>query len=269
MKRLFEGVVLGALATLLFVGCGSDANVDKKVASEKVLKVGATGQSYPVSYRVGDKLVGFDVEVLETIAKNLGYKVEWTTMDFGGAVGQLDAGKLDTIANEFTITEQRKAKYNFTDVYYYAGIQIVTHIDNTNIKTLEDFYGKTISAVTGSNKVKVTENFFAGKNVTVRTYETRDGAMGDVLNKRVDGYVNSRGALAVEIAKNKLPVKFVGDPISSQDIAFPFLKNEKGQALLKEFNQEIQKLKEDGTLKKISEKYFHEDETIKREAKLN
>ena len=269
MKRLFAGVITATLAALVFAGCGSDAGSDKKIASEKILRVGATGQSYPVSYRTGDKLVGFDVEVLETIAKNLGYKVEWTTMDFGGAVGQLDAGKLDTIANEFTITEQRKAKYDFSEVYYYAGIQVITSKENTNINTLEDFNGKTISAVTGSNKVKTTENFFAGKNVTVRTYETRDGAMGDVINRRVEGYVNSRGALAAEIAKNNLPLKFVGDPISSQDIAFPFLKNEKGQALLKEFNQEIKKLREDGTLKKLSEKYFNEDETIKREAKLN
>ena len=51
--------------------------------------MGATGQSYPNAYQENEKLVGFDVEVIETIAKNLGYTVEWTLSDFSGLMGQL------------------------------------------------------------------------------------------------------------------------------------------------------------------------------------
>ncbi len=266
MKKILLGIISASIAAMFFVGCGSNnSNSDKKTASEeKVIRVGATGQSFPNAYKDGDKLVGFDVDVLEKIAQDLGYKVEWTTVDFNGAVGQLDSGKLDTIANEFAVTDERKQKYDYTDTYFYTGVQIVTSKDNNNINSLTDLYGKTISGVAGSNKVDATKKYFEGKNVTVRTYETRDGAENDAINKRVDGYVNSRSVLAAEIAKNNLPLKFVGDPFNVTEVAFPFAKNDKGKEFIKGFNEELKKLREDGTLKQLSEKYFNDDFTVKK-----
>lgn len=264
MKKFSLAIMSALLLSLTVVGCGNANTNNNAEKEEKVIRVGATGQSFPNAYKENEKLVGYDVEVIETIAKDLGYKVQWTTMDFAGAMGQLDQGKLDTVANSVAVTEERKEKYNFTDAYSYAGAQIVTSKDNTDINTLEDLKGKTISGVAGSNNVKIVNGYFKNGEVTVRTYETRDGAMNDAISNRVDGYVNSRGVLAAEIAKKNLPLKFVGDPLNFEEVAFPFVKNEKGEELQKQFNEELKKLKEDGTLKKISEKYFNEDITVKK-----
>lgn len=89
-------------AAILAAGC------DSQNSGEKVLRIGATGQSYPSSFKQDNKLVGFDVEVAETIAKDLNYKVEWVTADFSGLMGQLEASKLDTIANVVAITPARQ-----------------------------------------------------------------------------------------------------------------------------------------------------------------
>lgn len=110
--------------------------------------------------------------------------------------------------------------------------------------------------------MKNLENF--DPDIIPKTYENRDGAMNDAINKRVDGYVNSKSSLIAEIEKGNLPLKFVGEPFVYEDVAFPFLKNKDGEALAEAFNAEIKKLREDGTLTEISKKYFaDEDITVK------
>ncbi|WP_455011415.1 amino acid ABC transporter substrate-binding protein [Haemophilus parahaemolyticus] len=249
-------------ATFILAGCDEkQAETAKAEATNKVLKVGSTGQSYPNGFKQEGKLVGFDVETTEAIAKELGYTVEWTTAEFSGLMGQLDSGRLDTVANAVAITDARKAKYHFTQPYSYYGSQIVTHKDNADINTYEDLKGKTISGVLGSNHLKNLQKQFPNDEVNVKTYETRDGAMYDLVYQRVDGYVNSKPILLAEIKRGNLPFKLVGEPLVIEEVGFPFEKNEKGEKLSQEFNQAIQKLKENGTLKSLSIKYYGEDIT--------
>ena len=116
----------------------------------------------------------------------------------------------------------------------------------------------------GSNGVTNLQKFDANGEITIRTYETRDGARNDVVAKRVEGFVNSKASLIAEIEKNSLALKFVGEPFVYEDIAFPFTKTERGEELQAEINAEIAALREDGTLKELSEKYFsQEDITVK------
>lgn len=263
MKKSYLILATVLILSLIVTACsGSNSG---KGNEEKVLRVGATGQSYPNSYKEGDKLVGFDVEVIEKVAANLGYTVKWTNSDFSGLLGQLETNKIDTIANAVAKTSERKEKFLFTEAYSYAGITIVTHQENADIQTLDDLKGKTVSGVLGSQNVKNLQNFDKNGEIEVRTYETRDGAQNDVLNKRVDGYVNAKASLLAEIKKNNLPLKFVGEPFHYEDIAFPFVKNKENEELIGQLNAEIQKLREDGTLKELSTKYYGEDITTKPE----
>ncbi|WP_042861453.1 amino acid ABC transporter substrate-binding protein [Dickeya sp. NCPPB 3274] len=254
MKKIILPV-LALSAVILAAGCDSQNN------GEKVLRIGATGQSYPSSFKQDNKLVGFDVEVAETIAKDLNYKVEWVTADFSGLMGQLEASKLDTIANVVAITPARQEKYSFSQPYSYYGSQIVTHKDNANINTLDDLKGKTVAGVLGSNHVNNLKKAFADGSVNIRTYETRDGAMSDALAKRVEGYINSRPILLAEINKRNLPFKLVGEPLVVEQVGFPFHKDQKGDELRKKFDDELNKMRSDGRLKALSVKYFGEDIT--------
>lgn len=280
-KRLLFMFVL-ALFSVLLAACGDSEETKTEenlkntqattsgstevTAEPKALRVGSTGQSYPNGYKEGDKLVGFDVETIEVIAEKLGYSIEWVNADFSGLMGQLESGKIDTIANAVGVTEERKEKYLFTNPYSYAGVTIVTHKDNTDINTLDDLKGKTVSGVLGSNNVKNLEKFDTNGEIKIRTYENRDGAQLEVINKRVDGYVNAKASLLAEIQKNDLPLKFVGEPFIYEDVAFPFQKSAENEALVAEIDEIIQQFQEDGTLKAISEKYYGgEDITVKVE----
>ena len=227
------------LATITLFGCDNGGKSDTAITAQpenKILRIGSTGQSYPNGFKQDGKLVGFDVETTEAIAKELGYTVEWTTAEFAGLMGQLDAGRLDTVANAVAITEARKAKYDFTQPYSYYGSQIVTHSDNTSINTFADLHGKTISGVLGSNHIKNLERQFPNKEVNVKTYETRDGAMKDL--------------------------ELVDTPLVIEAVGYAFARNEKGQKLRTEFDQALTKLKQDGTIKALSEKYYGADITV-------
>lgn len=236
---------------------------DAKTSESKILRIGSTGQSYPNGFLQEGKLVGFDVETTEAIAKELGYTVEWTTSEFAGLMAQLEAGRLDTVANAVSITPARQEKYYFTQPYSYYGSQLVTHIDNTDINTIEDVKGKTVSGVLGSNHINVLKKSFPNNEITIKTYETRDGAMYDLVYKRVDAYVNAKPILLAEIKRNNLPFKLVGDPLVIEEVGYPFARNAQGEKLKAEFDQAINKLRENGTLKANSLKYYGADITTK------
>lgn len=255
---LGSAVVIGAMA---LGACSSGSG------GGNVIKAGATGQSFPNAYRDGDKLVGFDVELLETAGKDLGYTVEWTTADFSGVMGQLEAGRLGTVANNVAVTEARKEKFDFTDPYAYLGAQVVTKAENTSIKTLNDLAGKTVSGVLGSDNMRRIEEWGKENNVALKTrpYETRDAAMQDLLKGQVDAYINSDGILrAEEKRENKKLFNYIGDPIAYDEIAFPFTKNTTTGDLRTKLTQQIEKMRADGRLKALSEKYYGADVTAKK-----
>ena len=105
------------LTALLFSSIALFGSDDVNAQDNNVLRIGSTGQSYPNGFQKDGKLVGFDVETTEAIAKELGYRVEWTTAEFAGLMGQLESGRLDTVANAVAITPARKEKYDFTQPY--------------------------------------------------------------------------------------------------------------------------------------------------------
>nr|WP_113866048.1 transporter substrate-binding domain-containing protein [Brenneria salicis]NMN90153.1 putative amino-acid transport system substrate-binding protein [Brenneria salicis ATCC 15712 = DSM 30166]RBP63226.1 amino acid ABC transporter substrate-binding protein (PAAT family) [Brenneria salicis ATCC 15712 = DSM 30166]RLM30877.1 ABC transporter substrate-binding protein [Brenneria salicis ATCC 15712 = DSM 30166] len=262
MKKTFspglKTILLTIVIAVALTGCDNQASTDQ----DNTLRIGTTGQSFPGSYKENNKLVGYDVDVAEAIAKELGYKIQWTTADFSGLLGQLEAGKLDTIANNFVNTTERQKKYNFSDAYLTYASQIVTSVKNENIQSIADLKGKTISGVLGSTHVANLRNAFPDNSVTIRTYETRDAAVNDVVNNRVQGYVNSRPILLAEINKHQLPLKLVGEPLSNEQVSFPFAKTPEGEKLLAGFNEKLNVLRQNGQLKILAEKYFGSDQVL-------
>lgn len=267
MKRMIK--LTSAVVTLALLAACGDENQEEtengagEEESTQTLRVGSTGQSYPNGYMEEGELVGFDVDVANTIAENLGYEIEWETGDFSGIMAQLESGRLDTVANAVAITEEREETYYFAEPYSFYGSQIVTHEDNDEIETLEDLKGNTVSGVLGSNHVAVLQEF--DPEIEVRTYETRDGAMQDAVNNRVEGYINSRPILIAEIEQRDLPLKLVEEPFHFESVSFPFADDEEGRALADEFSAEIEALRESGELAEISERYYGEDITTEEE----
>lgn len=225
---------------------------DQETSQEKVIKVGMTSQSFPNSYREEDELVGYDVEIAEAVAENLGYEIEWVITDFSGLMGQLASNQIDTVANQVAITEERANEYQFTTPYAYAGVTVVTHEDNS-YADLSELEGETVGGVLGSENVQALKQF--NPDIEVTTYQNRESAVNDTEMKRIEGYVNLEPNLIASINNDNLPFKFVDEPFEYQEIAFPF--SDKNAELKDAFSEEIEKLREEGKLKEYSEKYYY------------
>lgn len=227
-------------------------------AAQKTLKVGTTGESYPTSFKKNDKLVGFDVEVMKLVAKRLGYKVKFTTSDFSGLVGQLDSGKVDTLAQNFAVTAERKKKFNYSTPYNHYATSIAV-LKSSNYKTLKSLEGKTVGAVVASENTTAIKAY--DPKINIKTYDTRD-VMYQALNSgHVEGVVNTIPVLKATIKEKNLPWKVVKGQASNTEVAFPFKKDAHGRTLQKKFNKELKVLKKDGQIKKLAVKYFGYDTT--------
>ena len=239
--------ILSSLAAVSITGCSSGADAD-------TLRVGTEGTYSPFSYQGTDgKLTGYDVEVVTAVAGKLGKQVEFTQTPFDSIFAGLEAKRFDIIANQVTVTDERKAKYDLSEPYTVSEGVIVTRADDTSITSLADLKGKTTAQSSTSNWAGVARD--AGANV--EAVEGFVQAIQLLKDKRVDATVNDTLAVGdYQRAKNDSSIKVAGKTGDTSDQAFAMLK---GSGLVVDVNRALDELRADGTLKTISEKYFGSD----------
>ncbi|MDP5306721.1 amino acid ABC transporter substrate-binding protein [Paracoccus spongiarum] len=223
------------------------------------LRVGMSGGYFPFTFVKQDQLQGFEVDVMNAVGEQAGLDIQFETMSFSGLVGALEAGRIDTIANQITITPEREAKFGFTQPYVIDGAQVVTREGNDDIAGVEDLRGKTVAVNLGSNFEQLLRELPFADEVEIRTYESnieQDTALG-----RVDAFVMDRVSSAQVIKESPLPLQLAGKPFSEIRNALPFRKDEAGTAMRDRVDAALTALREDGTLAEISQKWFDSDIT--------
>ena len=229
-------------------------------AQAETLNVGMSGGYFPFTFVKLDVLQGFEVDFINAVAKETGDEVNFVTMSFSGLIGALESGRIDTIANQITITPEREAKFAFSQPYVFDGAQVVVKAGNEDtIGSVEDLSGKTVAVNLGSNFEELLNELPNAGEIDIRTYESniaQDTALG-----RVDAFVMDRVSSGQLIAESPLPLALAGKPFSEIRNALPFRNDDEGKALRDRFDVAITKLKEDGTLTEISEKWFGSDIT--------
>ncbi|MDI4639294.1 MULTISPECIES: amino acid ABC transporter substrate-binding protein [Halomonadaceae] len=242
--------------TLSLLGAAALATAGLAQAADP-LKVGMSGGYFPFTFVEQDELKGFEVDVLEAVADQMGVEVEFVTANFSGLFGMLESGRIDTIANQITITDEREAKYLFTDPYVYDGAQVVVKRGNDSIHGVEDLRGKSVAVNLGSNYEALLEDLPYADEIDIRTYESnieQDTALG-----RVDAFVMDRVSASQVIKEKPLPLALAGQPFSQIRNALPF--RESDAELRDRVNSALSALRSDGTLSAISERWFGTDIT--------
>jgi putative amino-acid transport system substrate-binding protein len=228
-------------------------------AGADTIRVGMSGGYFPFTFVKQDVLQGFEVDLMNAIAAETGDTDEFSTMAFSGLIGALEAGRIDTVANEITITPDREAKFLFTQPYVYDGAQVVVRKGNDTIHGVDDLKGKTVAVNLGSNFEQLLKDLPFANEITIKTYDT--GIEQDTALGRVDAFVMDRVSSAQVIAESPLPLQLAGPPFSEIRNALPFRKDAAGEALRDKVDAAITKLKENGKLKEISEKWLASDVT--------
>ncbi|EGR0315243.1 amino acid ABC transporter substrate-binding protein [Vibrio parahaemolyticus] len=245
-----------AIAAIALSAATVQAAVDT-AATE--VKVGMSGRYFPFTFVKQDKLQGFEVDMWDEIGKRNDYKIEYVTSNFSGLFGLLETGRIDTISNQITMTDERKAKYLFADPYVIDGAQITVRKGNDSIKGVDDLAGKTVAVNLGSNFEQLLRQYDKDGKINIKTYDT--GIEHDVALGRADAFVMDRLSALELIKKTGLPLELAGEPFETIQNAWPFVNNEKGQKLQSEVNKALAEMRADGTVEKISVKWFGADIT--------
>ncbi|WP_407646886.1 amino acid ABC transporter substrate-binding protein [Halomonas lysinitropha] len=228
-------------------------------ADEHAIKVGMSGGYFPFTFVEQDKLQGFEVDVMEAVAEELDVEVTFVTANFSGLFGMLESGRIDTIANQITITEERAAKYAFTEPYVYDGAQVVVREGNEAIQGVEDLKGRTVAVNLGSNYEELLRELPYADEIDIKTYESnieQDTALG-----RVDAFVMDRVSASQVIKEKPLPLALAGQPFSKIRNALPFRNTEEDRTLRDRVDTALASLRESGELQAISEEWFGTDIT--------
>lgn len=251
---------LAAIVTIApLSACGSSSSSTsalQEVKNKGTLVFGTEGTYAPYSYHDSktNKLTGYDVEVATAVAKDLGVKAEFSEANFDSLLASVDSKKTDSVANEITVTAERKAKYDFTEPYAYSYGVVVTRKNDNSIKSFDDIKGKKDAGQNGSNWAKVAQD----KGATLVQVNDFSQAVETLTSGRADVIVND-GLAVLDYLKQKpnADIKIAVKSEKTPAAHFPLRKG--SDDLTQAINKSIAKLRKDGTLKKISEKYFGED----------
>ncbi|GFM87481.1 cystine transporter subunit [Pseudomonas cichorii] len=259
IRRTF---LFSALSLVLGTGIAGQAMAGEqlqKIKDSGTLNVGLEGTYPPFSFvDENGKLTGFEVELSEALAKELGVKAKVQPTKWDGILAALESKRLDLVINQVTISDERKKKYDFSQPYTISGLQALTQKKNEDtIKTPQDLAGKKVGVGLGTNYEQWIKTNVP--TAIVKTYDDDPTKFQDLRVGRIDAILVDRLAALEIAAKTKDAFGVAGAPFSRQESGIALRKGE--PELLDAINKALDKLRADGTLGKLSQKYFNADVT--------
>lgn len=220
-------------------------------AADDTIRVATDATFPPLEFVKDGKRTGFDIELIEAMAKIMGKKVQWVDIDFKGLIPGLIANRFDVAASGIYMTEERRKVVQFTDPYYRGGLVVLARKDDTSIKTPADLDGKKVSVQVGTKSVQfLKDNFPKVQRVEVE----KNQEMFDLVSiGRADAAVTGRPA-AGEYARVNPKVRVLDKALTTELYGFA-LRQDEGD-LTAQMNKALQTLRTNGTYQALEVKWF-------------
>lgn len=246
-------------AVLVAAGCGDDnsssstSSADLGLIQDGQLKVGSDIPYPPFEFGRAPDYKGFDVDVVNEIAKRLDLDAEFIKTPFDPIFRNLAQGRFDMVASAATITPEREGTVAFS-VPYFAADQSLMIKKGSDIKTEADLEGKIVGAQLGTTGAAYAKDKTKAK--TVRTYDLIDDAFKALETGQVEAVINDF-PVSKYAEQSKPNLQVVQRIATGEEYGLAFAK--KSVALRKAVREQVDKMKEDGTFTTIYKKWFKED----------
>ncbi|WP_410508832.1 basic amino acid ABC transporter substrate-binding protein [Methanosarcina hadiensis] len=268
MKKMLKIMaLLLVIATVVFAaGCAEQGEEEAEGVAEEGAPVeegGSVEESAPAgempTYIVGTEaqfppfeivdskgnVVGFDVDLLNAIAEDQGFKVQYLDQDFAGLIPALQTGNIDIIASGMTITEEREGEVDFSEPYITAGLALAVPINNEEIQSVDDLKGKTVAVQTGSTGfMKAEELKEAGVIAKIKDFPHVNEAIEELKIGGADAMINDLPVTEAFIAAQPGVIKIVGEPLNSESYGFAVRTG--NTELLQKINAGLENVKASG-----------------------
>ncbi len=247
---VFKRLVQAATAALVLAAA-------QPAPAQQVLKVGSTPTGIPFTFldTKTNSIQGVMVDLITEIAKDAGFQVQIEPMQFSALVPSLTSNKIDIISAAMFATAPRKEVIDFSDaVYTYGEGLVVPKGDAKNYVTQEDLKGEAVGAQVGTAFVDALKK--TGLFSEVKAYDTIPDILRDVNAGRLKAGYADYPILAYNLKQGSFPeVRLVDSykPATVGTVSIGIRKTD--QELLGKINTSLAKLKANGTLDKILDKW--------------
>ncbi len=271
IKKLTTVAIIAILGASLVACKGvtqnkSSSDTTTSALDKDELVIGLDDTFVPMGFKdESGKVVGFDVDLADAVAKKLNKKIKFQAIDWSMKETELNNGNIDLIWNGYSINDERKEKVEFSKPYL-NNTQVIVTLANSNIKSKGDLAGKKVGAQTGSTAVDAVEadgdtiKGFDGENLV--TFDDNNSALMDLEAGRLDSivvdeilaryYMKARGAEKYKILDENFGKEQYGVGIKKGDTK-----------LVEALNKALDEVIADDTAGEISKKWFEEDIVIK------
>ncbi|SHE89514.1 amino acid ABC transporter substrate-binding protein, PAAT family [Caldanaerobius fijiensis DSM 17918] len=267
LRKIGLIITVFLLISAVLVGCTSNSsssaskssgvsdNSLQRVKQAGKLTIGIDDAFPPMEFRDDkNQLVGYDIDLAREAGKRLGVKVEWIPTDWNGVILALKSGKFDIIWSGMSITKERAKEVDFSPAYINESQVVVVKAENNTIKTQDDLKGKVVGTQLGSTGEEAAKKLKGLKDL--KKYSKYTEAFLDLDAGRLDAIVVDE--LVGRYYMTKRPNQFkVVLSLNKEPFGIAYRKQDK--ELQKALNKVMAEMKKDGTMARISKKWFGED----------
>lgn len=257
---------------LLLAGCSSSAST----GAEKTIEVSADGKVQKIIVGTGTQfpnvcfidengeLTGYDIELVKAIDEKLPeYEFEFKPMDFSNLIISLETNKIDFIAHQMEINEEREEKFLFNkEPYNIFPLKVTVHEDNNEIKSIEDLTGKKVGVTPTSSAAVVIEDYNEKHNIGAEVIYGSGSAdfQQQLKTGRIDAIISTPFAVDLVNDLADAQQKVVGEALTSSNVYFLFNKN--STTLSDRIDEALVELKEEGVVSELSIKWLGADYSV-------
>ena len=229
---------------------------DNLNGTKGTITVAINSASMPFVYLKNNKFVGFDIEFITGFAKEYGYDIRFEDVAFAAILGGVQSAKYDLGISGITITEERRESMDFSDVYHVEDLAVIIR-RSAGADDLEQFNSATLGVVTGSLYGGYSREQFP--NASIKEFNTFADVLVALKGGKVDGIMLDKPNFN-SVARTDKSLASITVPAYSVEIGFGFQKNDAGNALQAQMNAFLAKLKAEGKIDVLIDKWYGETE---------
>jgi polar amino acid transport system substrate-binding protein len=253
MIRAFLAALLGA--GLLAAPAFAQTTVGAPANGQPPLRCAVDGTFAPHAFpSLQGGVQGFQIDLFDAVAKRLGRALVIDSASFSGLIPAMNAGRYDFLCAPTTVTEERARSLLFTEGYLWTELQFGIKRGTTPIRSEEDLRGKTISVNKGTPYEQWVRNNAERLGLTLLAFDSQPDAVQAVLQGRA--YANLSGNTVIKYSASRTP-QFIADfvlPGTRFHWGTPVRQD--NTAMRAQLEEAIECLKKDGTIARLSEKWF-------------
>ena len=248
-KRILA-IGAGLALALPLAACGGDSDAGGDPGAGGKVVIGVKFDQPGLGLKEGDSYTGFDVQVANYVAKELGYTdVEFKESPSAQRETLLQSGQVKMIFATYSITDDRKQKVSFGGPYFIAGQDLLVKSDNSDITGPDSLNGKKLCSVTGSTSAKkIKDNYASG--VQLQEFDTYSKCVEALNAGSIDAVTTDNVILAGFAAQSQYQgkLKVVGKPFSEERYGVGIAKGD--TELCGKINTALEKMVSDGAWQK-------------------